>query len=483
VASVNGIIQSDFEEIKMQRILWILALLALLMGGCVQTQPKTAATWDDVPAILKRIVPPTFPAKDFVVTDFGAVGDGETKCTQAFSKAITACNKAGGGRVVVPAGQFLTGAIHLKSKVNLYLEKDAVITFSQEPRDYLPVVLTRWEGIEVMGYSPLIYAYQQKDIAITGQGTLIGGGDNEHWWPWSGKKSLGWKEGIPTAKANRDKLVKMNNEGVPVEQRVFGEGSHLRPMFIQFHSCQNVLIEGVTVRNGPMWNIHPLMSQNVTVRNVHVIGHGPNNDGCDPESCKDVLIENCLFDTGDDCIAIKSGRNNDGRRIHVPSENIIVQGCTMKDGHGGVTIGSEVSGGTRNVFVRNCTMDSPNLDRALRLKTNAMRGGFIENVYMKDVQVGQVADSVVSIDLFYEEGPKGDFPPIVRNIEARNITCRKSRYALYLRGYENDPIQNVRIVNCTVEKAEKPDVIEHVQGLVFENVKINGNNLKSPKTG
>jgi rhamnogalacturonyl hydrolase YesR len=457
----------------MKRILWVLVLLPLFGSGCIQTKP-ISATWDDVPMLLKRINPPTFPVKDFSVTDFGAVGDGQTSCTKAFSDAIAACHKAGGGRVIVPAGQFLTGPIHLKSKVNLYLEKDAVITFSQNPKDYLPVVLTRWEGVEVMGYSPLVYAYKQKDIAITGQGTLIGGGDKEHWWPWSGKASLGWKEGIPTAKADRDKLMKMNNEGVPVKERVFGEGSLLRPMFIQFHSCKNILIEGVTVRNGPMWNIHPLMSQNITVRNVQIIGHGPNNDGCDPESCKDVLIENCLFDTGDDCIAIKAGRNRDGRRINVPSENIIVQGCTMKDGHGGVTIGSEISGGARNIFARDCRMDSPNLDRALRLKTNAMRGGVIENVYMKDVQVGQVADAVVSINYFYEEGPKGDFMPIVRNIEARDMTCRNTKYAVFLRGFENDPIRDVRVINCVFEKADKPSVVENVEGLVFENVMING---------
>ncbi len=246
-------------------------------------------------------------------------------------------------------------------------------------------------------------------------------------------------------------------------------------MFIQLHSCQNILIEGVTVRNGPMWNIHPVLCQNVTVRNVQVIGHGPNNDGCNPESCKDVLIENCLFDTGDDCIAIKSGRNRDGRRINVPSENIIVQGCTMKDGHGGVTIGSEISGGARNIFARNCRMDSPNLGRILRLKTNVMRGGVIENVFMKDVQVGQIADAVVSIDCFYNEVPSGPiYLPIVRNIEVRSVTCRKSEYPIYLRGLESSPIENVRIIDCTFENIEKPSRIENVKGLVLENVIING---------
>ena len=171
-----------------------------------------------------------------------------------------------------------------------------------------------------------------------------------------------------------------------------------------------MLIEGVTIVNSPMWEIHPVLCQNVTVRDVSIGSHGPNNDGCDPESCRDVLIEGCMFDTGDDCIAIKSGRNDDGRRVNVPSENVIIRNCTMKDGHGGVVIGSEISGGVRNVFAEHCRMDSPHLDRALRLKNNAVRGGVVEDIYMRDVTVGQVAEAVLTIDFFYEEGDSGSVP-------------------------------------------------------------------------
>jgi polygalacturonase len=187
-----------------------------------------------------------------------------------------------------------------------------------------------------------------------------------------------------------------------------------------------------------------------------------------------VLIENCEFDTGDDCIAIKSGRNADGRRLDIPSENIIVRGCRFKDGHGGVTIGSEISGHCRNVFAENCVMDSPNLDRALRLKNNAMRGGVIENIYMRDVQVGQVADAVLQIDFHYEEGAKGPFIPVARNINMSRVTSQKSNYGIYLRGLPNAPIYDVSLEECTFNNVAKGNVTEHVQGIDYKNVRING---------
>jgi polygalacturonase len=223
-----------------------------------------------------------------------------------------------------------------------------------------------------------------------------------------------------------------------------------------------------------MWEIHPVLCTNVTVRGVRIETHGPNNDGCDPESCKDVLIEGCSFDTGDDCIALKSGRNDDGRRIGVPVENVIVRDCVMKDGHGGVVIGSEISGGARYVFAERCEMSSPNLDRALRLKTNSVRGGTIEHVYMRDVTVGEVAEAVLTVNFFYEEGDAGPYPPIVRDVEMRNVTSRKSKHALLLRGYAHDPIRDVRVVDCSFDGVAKPDVLEGVANLALRNVRING---------
>jgi polygalacturonase len=431
--------------------------------------------WARVPGILARIIPPSFPDRDFPITRYGAVGDGRTDCTAAFRAAVQACAQAGGGRVVVPEGRWLTGPIHLRSNVNLHVRRGATIAFSQDPADYLPAVFTRWEGMEMMGYSPLIYAFEQENVAVTGEGTLDGQADETHWWPWKGawKTHPEWANG-DTQKAARDRLGQMVEEGVPVEQRVFTTGSFLRPQFIQPYRCRNVLVEGVTVINSPMWEINPVLCTNVTVRGVQIMTHGPNNDGCNPESCRDVLIERCTFDTGDDCIAIKSGRNADGRRIGVPSENIVIRGCRMKEGHGGVTLGSEISGHVRHVFVEECEMDSPNLDRALRFKNNALRGGVLEHVYMRNVRVGQVADAVLSVDLFYEEGQAGPFTPVVRDVEMRNVTSQKSRYGLYMRAYEKSEISDIRIIDCRFEGVERGNVTEGVQRLVLEDTTING---------
>ena len=435
---------------------------------------QAATGWDAVPGILARIVPPTFANRDFDVTRYGAVADGRTDCTAAIARAIAACADAGGGRVVVPAGRFATGPIHLKSNVNLHVSKDATLLFSTDPRAYLPAVFTRWEGMELMGYSPLIYAFEQRNVAVTGEGTLDGQAANDNWWPWKGQAQHGWKRGEPHQAAARDRLMADVEAGKPVAQRVYAEGSYLRPQFIQPYRCQNVLIEGVTIKNSPMWEIHPVLCTNVTVRKVHIATHGPNNDGCDPESCRDVLIEDCHFDTGDDCIAIKSGRNADGRRVPVPSENIVIRGCRMKEGHGGVTIGSEISGGVRNVFAERCTMDSPDLDRALRFKNNAARGGVLEHIYMRDVTVGQVADAVLSVDLYYEEGPRGAYVPVIRDVEMLRVTSQKSKYALYMRAYEKSEISDVRIIDCRFDGVAQGNVTEGVRGLVLRGVTING---------
>lgn len=416
----------------------------------------TAPEWNTVPEILARIVPPQFPARDFDITKFGAVGDGQTDCSSAIAKAIDACAEAGGGRVMIPAGEFLTGAIHLKSNVNLHLAAtNSVLKFSTDPKKYLPAVFTRFEGIECWNYSPLIFAVGQKNVAITGVGTLDGQADDSNWLAWKGRKG----GGAGTQTAARKRLDKMNNDGVPVEQRHFGEGDFLRPPFVEFSLCRNVLIEGVKIRRSPMWELHPLLCTNVIVRGVDISSHGANNDGCDPESCCDVLIERCIFDTGDDCIAIKSGRNADGRRVGVPSQNIIIRNCTMRDGHGGTTIGSEISGGCRNVFVENCEMDSPELACALRLKSNAMRGGVLENIFMRNINVGLVKDSVLQIDFLYEEGAKGEQKPVAKNVVMENIKVAQTPRVLNVKGFPAASISGVRIYNSTFKQVKKPDVV------------------------
>ncbi len=451
-------------------------------GQGALTTPAAPTGWELVPGILARIRPPVFPARIFPITKYGAVGDGVADATVAFQQAIAACAAAGGGRVVVPEGRFLTGPIHLKSNVDLHLVQGATILFKTDPAAYLPRVLTRFEGVELMGLSPLIYAFGQKNIAITGAGLLDGQADESNWWRWKGNRKFGWQEGTPNQIAARKRLFQMAEDGVPVARRVFGPADLLRPSFVEPYLCTNVLIEGITIKRSPMWELHPTLCSNVTVRNVTIDTYGPNNDGCDPESCRDVLIEGCSFNTGDDCIAIKSGRNADGRRLKAPVENIIVRGCKMKDGHGGVSVGSEISGGARNIFVERCRMDSPNLERALRLKTNAMRGGVMDGIYMRDVTVGQVAVAVLDIDYSYEEGANGPFKPIVRNVELRGVTSRKSDYAIFLKGFPGDPIQDVRVLGCTFADVAKPNVVQDVTGLVVKDTSVNGQPLRAQAT-
>jgi polygalacturonase len=447
----------------------IASIIVLCIVTSVTVVAEAAETgWASVPDILARIKPPEFPDRDFGVADYGAVGDGQTDCKPAIDKAIAECHNAGGGRVVVPAGEwFARGPVHLRSNVNLHLQAGATVRFSTDPGDFLPAVLTRFEGNELTNYSPLVYAYEQENIAITGAGTFDGQAGEDRWWPWKGKS----RPAAPNQTEDVETLRQMGEDNVAVNKRVFGAGHYLRPNFVQPYRCKNVLIEGVTFTNSPMWILHPVLCGNVTIRGVTVISHGPNSDGCDPESCRDVLIENCTFDTGDDCIAVKSGRNADGRRIGIPSENIVIRGCTMKDGHGGVVLGSEMSGGIRNIFVEDCDMDSPNLDRAIRLKSNSLRGGFLENLFVRDVRVGQVKEAVVRINLRYERG-HGDHYPVVRNIRIENVTSDKSGRPFYLVGLDKARIQNVLIENCTFKNAAKPSVFEQVDKIVLRNFRL-----------
>lgn len=439
---------------------------------------NTDENWKKAYRIIQDLKDPEIPNKLYNILDFGAVGDGITSNTEAINKAITECNGQGGGQVLIPDGDFLTGPIHMKSKVDLHLSDNAILRFSTKTSDYLPLVRTRWEGDDCYNYSPLIYANGEQNFAVTGKGILNGQGSADHWWPWKGGKKNGWKEGTPSQLDEncRPLLKKYNDTRVPIEQRQMGEGYYLRPQFINFINCKNIKIEDVTLMDSPFWVIHPLLSENVIVRNVTINSMGPNNDGCDPESCKNVLIENCTFNTGDDCIALKSGRDFDGRESNVAIENVIIRNCNMKNGHGGVAIGSEISGGVKNIFVENCQMNSPELDRAIRIKTSNNRGGTTDGVYVRNVTVGQVNIAVVSINCSYHidrEG-EGEYPPLVKNIYVSNLTSEKAEYALWLQGIEGfNCVENITVDGCNFSGVKNENEISQVENLVIKNVTIN----------
>lgn len=433
--------------------------LTLLLLSLALPLICNASEWDNVyPTLEKTIKAPTFTSKEYVITKFGASTKASAaKNQKAINKAIATCSKRGGGRVVVPEGKWLTGAITLKSGVNLVIVKGATLLFSSDTSLY-PLVRTRWEGIDCYNYQPLIYANGAKNIGITGEGTIDGGAGNDAWWPMTGVERFGYKQGTGQENCKytgkRKELGRMCEEQVPVEQRRFGKGCGLRPQLINIVNSENIIIEGVTLLRSPFWVMHPLFCKNLTVRGVHVYNEGPNGDGCDPESCDGVLIENCTFHTGDDCIAIKSGRNQDGRLDGRPSQNIIVRNCEMQDGHGGVVIGSEIAAGVRNVFVENCKMDSPNLERVIRIKSNPCRGGVTENVFVRNIVVGQCREAVLKINLDYDNKEQCDRnnPPTVRNVWLDNVTSNKSQFGVYIIGLtDHDNIYGIHVKNCKLE--------------------------------
>ena len=454
-------------------------LLALLLPACA-----FAAGWDDneYKRIEQSIQLPKIAERQFLITSFGAKTTATAAQNQkAINRVISLVSKKGGGKVIIPKGTWNTGAIELKSHVNLVLEEGATLHFAFEPKLY-PLVRTSWEGLACWNYSPCIYAYKATDIAITGKGTIDGGGNNDTFWQWNGNPRFGYKEGVTKESqklGSRSKLLKMAEDGVPFDERKFGMGYGLRPQLVNMVHCERILIKDVKMINSPFWVIHPLLSKNITLDGVYVWNEGPNGDGCDPEACENVLIQNCVFHTGDDCIAIKSGRNNDGRLWNQPSKNIIIRNCKMEDGHGGVVIGSEISGGCENVYAENCVMDSPHLERILRIKTNNCRGGQVQNINMRNVVVGQCKEAVVKINLDYErkEICYRGFEPIVNNVNVENVTCQKSDYGVLIIGRDSlENVYDINIKNCKFDGVVKEPVkiTGKTRNVKFDNLVING---------
>lgn len=407
----------------------------------------------------------------------------------AIQKAIDeASSKKGGGVVVVPGSKdpnkpavYYTGAIEMKSNVELRIEENAVLKFVRnKTNEYYPVVYTRWEGVEMMNFSPFIYSYEAENIAITGKGVLDGQADEFNWMPW--KYGYFQEE---NQKYVRNELFEQGQNGDDVEtERIYtDEKSTLRPPFIQPYKSENILIEGITIKNSPFWEVNPVLCENVKVDGITIDSTLYNNDGVDPESSKDVIIENVSFNTGDDCIAIKSGRNNDGRRVNVPSENIIIRNNDFANGHGGITVGSEISGSVRNVLAHDNFFDSEELDYPIRFKTNAERGGVIENIFITKSTVNKSKKAVIHADFYYEEGLNGNHTPILRNVLLSDIKTVEggsidAANSLYLKGFEHSNIENIVLENVELNGVKGGAVLENIKDLTYINVSINGEKIE-----
>lgn len=416
-----------------------------------------AASEPKPPFPMVEPVAPVFPGKVFDISQYGAVAGGEKTNTQAIAAAISACAQAGGGRVLVPAGLWLSGPIHLRSGVELHVAPGAELRFSTNFSDYLPVVYMQRGGVRCFNYSPLIYAHRCTNIAVTGAGTLNGQG--AAWWPWKLKTS-GMK-----------RLFAAGAKGVPIAQRVFGtEADAVRTPFIQTIDCQNVLLEGFTLRDGPAWNIHPVTCENVIVRKVSISALGPNNDGIDPDSCKNVVIEDCVLDTGDDCICLKAGRDEDGWQVGRPCENVIIRRCRTLHGHGGVVLGSEMSAGIRNVFAYDCEFDGT--ERGVRIKSQPGRGGFIENVWCQNLRMGKILKQAIQMTLLYSKGDSvSEAQPVLRNFHFQDITCRQAEVAIELSGLPENSLRELKFENVTLA-AKKGLEAKWVEGVQLKGVTI-----------
>lgn len=412
-----------------------------------------------------------------------AVPDADHLQTELLQATIDALSAAGGGVLVFPAGIYRTGALHLKSGVELHLAspKTRVEFMPDDPEQNYSLVFSHWEASPCYNYSALLYANDAHDIAVTGCGTLDGGADQDHWWNWHHQVEDSWSEDKPDLQlADRKALRRMNEEGVPVKKRIFGSGHFLRPNFVQFLRCERVLLQGVTLHNSPMWQLNPVQCKSVIVDGLTLSSHGSNNDGCDPESCSGVWIKNCCFDTGDDCISLKSGRDNDGRTANIPCEDVLIEHNEFADGHGGIALGSEMSGGIYRVLAAENHFSSPNLTYALRLKTNARRGGSVEQVMLCDSVMESVHGAAIHGTMLYEDGRNGSDLPVFRDITIENITAHGGDYGIFLEAFPEVPITGLILRNIRIDGVRQPLRSMNWKQAVVERVVINGKQFPRP---
>lgn len=434
----------------------------LIAAGCAHLPESAAAPspWERAETIARGVRLPRIAARDERITAHGAKSGFGHNARPAIMAAMAALGSSG-GRVVLPSGEWRSdGPIHLRSGIDLHLTEGAILRFSREPRHYLPLVLTRWEGTECWNYSPLIYARGAQDIAITGKGVIDGQGF-EGFFRWR-----------PNQQGDQMALRKMGAEGVPSRQRVFGEGHFLRPGFVQFLSCQRVLIEGPRFVDSTFWMIHPVYCDHVTVRGISLKSDHLNSDGVDPDSSTNVLIENCIFDVGDDGVAIKAGRDQDGWRVGRPSRRIVVRDCEYRGtAGGGMSIGSEMSGGVEEIFCKRYRMND--VVHGLYFKSNNDRGGYIRDVHFRNIDIAS-AQCPVIVTTDYHGYRGGNFPTEMANLSITNVRCGEAIVGLSLVGADGAPLESMHLSNFEVGRAKTPMRIRNAAGLAFDNVRING---------
>ncbi|MCF8882717.1 glycoside hydrolase family 28 protein [Erythrobacter sp. SN021] len=420
--------------------------------------------WSRADRIVGEIGQVEIPARQFAITEFGALDNDGSDARPAIQSAIAAAHAAGGGRVIIPSGLWLSdGPIHYRSNVELHLAEGAHLRFLPNVEQYLPPVRTRWEGTELYTYSPMLYAENCENIALTGSGTVDGQGE-QYWLPWRDTQR-------PIQRLLRD----MGRDGVPVEERLFVGERRLRPYFVQFNRCRRVLVDGPRLIDSPFWMVHPLFCEDVIIRNIRCKSDHVNSDGVDPDSSRRVLIENCDFDVGDDGVSLKSGRDQDGWRVGIPTENVVVRNCTYSgSAGGGMAIGSEMSGGVRNIFVDG--YDLPRAVHTLYFKANLDRGGLISDIYIRNINAGETQSLLVFTN-DYHSYRGGNYPPQFERVLIESVQVDRTVVGISIDGHENAPVRDVVIRNLTMGEAEFPLKVSNAERITLDRVLVGGRAL------
>lgn len=460
--------KSFFQEIIMKGffLLLIISCSTTLLAQVGEKTEEIAPL--NAPFEMAELQRPIIPDQVFDIRNYGAqtIDDSpDFKNTEAFHRAIEAAASAGGGKILVPEGKWLTGPIHLESNINLHLAEGAEILFSEDKEDYLPVVRQRHEGVEAYNYSPMIYAYKVKNVAITGKGVLNAQGD--HWWEWFEEHGA-----PPRAVATK----------VPLSRRDWGKGAGhegMRPSFVVFWKSEDILIEDITLNDSPMWNLHMIYSKRIIIRGVTINSlRAPNGDGVVLDSSGEVLVEYNHFETGDDAVVLKSGLNEEALKINIPTENVVVRNFEarkVRTGSGGVVFGSETSGGIRNVYVHNALFDGS--DRGIRFKTERGRGNVVENIYIENVKMRNITYQAINFNTFYT-GPEATGPsPLMRNVRIKDVEIDGVPTAIELVGLPEKWLENIHLENINVINSEKGARITRVKNLTLKNVSINSEEI------